>query len=100
MEIYIEDSGEVNIIKMVGKLDAITSVEFHEKFFELINNGVFNFIIDCSSLEYISSAGIRVFYLALKKIKTTEGKIIISSPNENLIMIFDMIDFTAQFPIV
>lgn len=48
------------------RLDAATAPQLEKQVMELKDNGCLNLIMDCSALEYISSAGLRVLLKALK----------------------------------
>lgn len=48
------------------RLDTVTAPQLEKQIMELKDNGCKNLIMDCSALEYISSAGLRVLLKALK----------------------------------
>lgn len=100
MKTYIDDSGSIVTLKITGRLNALSSDEFNAIITEQISAGKYHFIFDCSELEYISSAGIRVLFMLIKRLQQHDGRIVISSPNKNLLQIFDMIDLTKHLAIV
>ena len=99
MEVIIEHTGKFAIVRMIGRLNALSSEEFHQMISDQIGEGVYQYLFDCSELEYISSAGIRILFLLLKKLQEHEGKIVIGSPNNNLLNIFEMIGLSAHMAI-
>jgi anti-anti-sigma factor len=99
MRISIEKEKGITILGIKGKLDAATSKEFQEKYLKMIENSSTKFIIDCSQLDYISSAGLRVMYLAARKLEETDGKIVFCSANENIMKVFGIVDFSSDFKI-
>ncbi|MCK4358845.1 MAG: STAS domain-containing protein [Candidatus Cloacimonetes bacterium] len=100
MRISIEKENDITILGIKGKLDATTSKDFQEKLLKLIDAGDTQFIIDCSQLDYISSAGLRVFYLVSRKLENTNGKIVFCSPNKNIMRVFEIVDLSSDFPIL
>jgi anti-anti-sigma factor len=100
MKIYTDDSGSVITLKLIGKLNALSSDEFNALVTGQINAGKYHYIFDCSELEYISSAAIRVLFMLIKRLHQHDGRIVISSPNRNLLQIFEMIDLTKYLTIV
>ena len=99
MRITTNRENDIMILGIIGKLDAATSKDFQEKFLEFIDKGDTKFIIDCSQLDYISSAGIRVFYFFLRKLENKDGKIVFCALNNNIKRVFDIVDLPSDFPI-
>ncbi|HBU12908.1 MAG TPA: anti-sigma factor antagonist [Clostridiales bacterium] len=54
------------VVSLVGRLDSNTSPGF-EKELQNVFDGALNLVLDCEGLEYVSSAGLRVFLTAYKK---------------------------------
>ena len=99
MRLSIVRENNIIILELKGKLDATTAKQFQDDFTKLIDKNENKFIIDCSQLTYISSAGLRVFYFAAKKLEKTNGKIVICSPNKNIMRVFEIVDLSSDFPI-
>lgn len=55
------------IVTLDGRLDSATAEQFEKDVNEHLD-GVTELVIDCADLEYISSAGLRVFLTACKEI--------------------------------
>lgn len=70
MTITKEQQEEKLIIKIEGRVDTVTAPEF-EKEIDAIEGDVKELVLDCSALEYTSSAGLRVI---LKAQKLMSGK--------------------------
>jgi anti-sigma B factor antagonist len=100
MKTYIDESGKIVTVKITGRLNALSSEEFYASISDQINAGKYHFIFDCSELEHISSAGIRILFLLIRQLNQHDGRILISSPNRNLMQIFDMINLTKLLTIV
>lgn len=99
MEITQEKQGNINIVKVKGRLDASTSGQLEETLGEFANEDRVRILVDCETLEYISSAGLRVLLAAAKELKKKNGKICLTSLNPNVKQVFEISGFTSIFPI-
>jgi anti-sigma B factor antagonist len=66
MEVVEKNQNGICILGLLGRLDSNTSPEFEKKIFGVIEDGTRNVIVDFESLDYISSAGLRVLLKAAK----------------------------------
>ena len=77
MEINEWRTADIVTLSLSGKLDGTTAKAFEEKILGQIESGDRRFIIDLEQLDYISSAGLRVFALAGKRLDSTNGKLVL-----------------------
>ena len=99
MKIIDYRKDDILILGVKGNLDEITSEIFQKKLVEFIENGENKIIIDCNELEYVSSGGIRVFYLASNLLEEKNGKIVFTSLNKNIKKLFDIVEMEDDFDI-
>ena len=99
MEIRDKKEGEVVILEPVGRIDTNTAGEFEGKIVEVMDNGASRFVVDLKEIDYISSAGLRVFLMAIKKLKSMGGSFIICSMSDHNKEVFDISGFTPIFTI-
>ncbi len=99
MEVVEKKQNGIRILGLLGRLDSNTSPEFEKKIFEVIEDGTRSVIVDFESLDYISSAGLRVLLKAAKEIKRSEGKIVLCSMKEYIKEVFEIAGFVSLFPI-
>jgi anti-anti-sigma factor len=76
MEITECKTGDIVTLCLSGKLDSTTAKTFEEKILTRIESGDRRFIIDLALLDYVSSAGLRVFALAAKRLDGN-GKLVL-----------------------
>lgn len=91
MEITIKSVDNRSVVAVNGRLDTNTAMEL-----ETALNGVLasELVLDCSALEYVSSAGLRVILAAHKRL-TAEGKrLFISGVRAEVRSVFDMTGFS------
>lgn len=75
----------------VGRLDTLTAPEMEKVVKETVEL-VSELVIDLCSLEYVSSAGLRVL-LAAQKAMNSKGKMIVKNANETVAEIFEVTGF-------
>jgi len=83
-----------------GRMDAITASEFTKQLEIWIADGKKNFVIDCSKLDYISSAGLRSVLIIAKKVRTIEGKLQLAALQESVHNVFEISGFDKIIPIL
>ena len=99
MEIRDKKEGDIVILEPIGRIDTNTSSEFENKIVEVMDSGVTRFVVDLKEIDYISSAGLRVFLMAIKKLKSLGGSFIICSMSDHIKEVFDISGFTPIFTI-
>jgi len=87
------------ILELLGRLDSNTSPEFERKIFEVIDDGTKSVIVNFASLDYISSAGLRVLLKASKELKRSDGKVVLCAMKDYIKEVFEIAGFVSIFPI-
>lgn len=88
-----EQKGDVIILHIKGRLDAISSPGTEKRVFECINNGWHKILLDFHNVDYLSSAGMRMLLATTKKLKTLSGKLVVCSVNVNVMDVLKMSGF-------
>lgn len=89
----------VVILTINGRLDTTNYHVLEEKLVKLVDNNQHKILIDCSELSYISSSGLRIMLMGLKKINAVKGKFALCSLQDNIREIFEISGFTSIFTI-
>ena len=100
MEVLETKNNDISVFKISGSLDSNTAPSLEERILEAIDGGANKMIVDFEKLDYISSAGLRVLNKATKKLKRTEGKIILCSMQDYIREVFEIAGFDYFIPIV
>ena len=79
-------------VALIGRLDTTTAPELEKELKESLD-GVKGLIFDMASLEYISSAGLRVL-LSTQKIMNRQGEMKVLHVNETIMEIFEVTGFS------
>jgi anti-sigma B factor antagonist len=99
MEMTERRTADIVTLSLSGKLDTMTAKAFEERILAHIGSGDWRFIIDLGQLDYISSAGLRVFLLAAKRLGSPNGKIVVCSLKDPVREVFDIAGFSSIFSI-
>jgi anti-anti-sigma factor len=99
MEIIEAVEGGVSILSLKGRLDATTSAAAEAQMLACVDRGAKNLVIDLEDLDYISSAGLRVFLVVSKRLSSEKGSIALCSLQSQVREIFDIAGFTGLFAI-
>lgn len=99
MEIEERKQNDISIFKLTGRLDSNTSPDFEKRLFDAIHQGSRRMIVDFGSLDYISSAGLRVILKATKDIKRSDGVFVLCSMKDYVREVFEIAGFDAFLPI-
>lgn len=93
VDVKEEKKGDILILRMRGRLDAVSSPATERKVFECINNGQSKLILDFSGISYLSSAGMRMLLSTTKKLKSLSGRLVVSSVSPNVMDVLKMSGF-------
>ena len=99
MEIKIQKKNEETIVRIIGELDTVATTEQAEELQQVTTIANEALVIDCSELEYISSAGLRFFMQLKRESEAKGGSIRIEHLNEDVADIFRMSGFQNIFQI-
>lgn len=87
------------IIALSGRLDTITAPEL-QKEVESLDLKDHKVIIDCKELEYVSSAGLRVFLFAHKKLTSQGSSFAVRNVNETIMNVLELTGFNEIMTIL
>ncbi len=89
----------VVVVGLQGRMDSNTARIVEEKMLALIDRGESRLVVDCAQLDYVSSAGLRVFLMAAKRLTQARGKLVLSEMNADVKQVFDLTGFSSIFQI-
>lgn len=92
MQIDQLKEGTTLTMKVSGRLDTMTAPQLENEITGHLD-GITEFIMDFSDLEYISSAGLRVLLVTTKMMKG-KGRFVIRNINETVKEIFEVTGFS------
>ncbi len=98
MEITTKEFKHCHMVTLKGRVDSSTAPQFTQAMDNLINKGVYKFVIDMSGLEYMSSAGFRALLSAQRSCKRyNRGEVILASVPGRIQEALELAGFTELF---
>ena len=91
MTIERKVNGPAVTLKIAGRLDTSTAPALEAAIDDCAAD-IGELILDCSALEYVSSAGLRVILKAQKRM-SARGRMKLTSVNETIMEVFDITGF-------
>jgi anti-anti-sigma factor len=99
MDINYVKEGEITIVTVNGRLDADTAPVADKTIKKILKRDCSRMIFDFSSLDYLSSGGLKVILGATKELRRKEGQIVLSSLSKFVKEIFVVSGFNSVIPI-
>lgn len=87
-------------INVKGELDASSSIHLDNAIAEGLEQGYGKIAIDCSELEYISSAGLGVFMSYIEDMKKDGKKMVIYGVTEKVFNVFQILGLDQLLTLV
>lgn len=99
MQVNILPNEQETIVQLIGQLNTIATTDHAEELQQVLDIADKALVIDCSELEYISSAGLR-FFIRLKHASSAKGGTVrIINVNQDVAEIFSLSGFQTIFEI-
>jgi anti-anti-sigma factor len=100
MNVSIQEQDGNMVAILVGSLDTAAATETEKAMSSLYDVEEKDIILDCTGLEYISSAGLRIFLGILKAAKGKGRHVFIKGINDNVRSIFTITGFSNLFEFI
>jgi anti-sigma B factor antagonist len=91
MEITRNILNDIVVLSINGEVDASTSVDLDAAITDAANENAKKILIDCSNLNYISSAGLGVFMSYINDFESQNIKMHLCCMNETVYSVFEML---------
>jgi len=98
MEVFFNKSEPQVTVEVHGRVDSSTAPELETAIAPLFD-GVTTMIFDCSHLEYLSSAGLRVLHGAQKKLSTVGGEVCLQHVGKAVMEVLEITGMANVFTI-
>lgn len=95
--IETSEQGGIAIIVIDGYVDAHTAPQFENAIQSELDAGRYRIVVDCSRLNYISSAGLGVFMSFIEEVRELGGDIKISGLTSKVKHTFELLGFQDIF---
>ncbi|MDH4058973.1 MAG: STAS domain-containing protein [Cyclobacteriaceae bacterium] len=89
-----------DIIVPIGEIDASSSIDLDLTIAKSVGEGFKKILVDCSALEYISSAGLGVFMSYIEEFNDKDIKMVLFGMNDKVINTFEILGLSELLTIV
>ena len=87
--------GDVNVVKLVGRLDVKAAREAESAFAEAAT-AARSVVLDMSELDYIASAGLRALKRLRADVVANGGTLVLRGVQDDVMEVFEMTGFAAM----
>ena len=95
LEISNTVNGDVNEVKLVGRLDVKAARDAEDAFAEAAASAK-NVVLDMSELDYIASAGLRALKRLRGAVRDNGGTLTLRGVQDDVMEVFEMTGFAAM----
>ena len=95
MEISNTVNGDVNEVKLVGRLDVKAAREAEAAFAEAAEASP-NVVLDMAELDYIASAGLRALKRLQGEVSANGGTLVLRNVQDDVMEVFEMTGFAVM----
>ena len=99
MQLSERSEGEVTVVEVVGRVDSVTAPDLGDRLSAILATPQQRLLVDFARLEYISSAGFRVLFIASKQAGANGGRLALCGLSEKAREIFSIAGFLKLFTI-
>jgi len=96
VEIKVTRHGDVPVFRLKGRLSVVGADDLEKQIVQAIDAGAKRLLFVLDDLEYISSAGLRVFYVGIKKLNNDGSCFWFCGLKPAVRSIFDVVGLTPS----
>ncbi len=91
--------GDKTVLEVGGEVDVYTAPKLREKLVELVGEGLYDVVVDMTTVEFLDSTGLGVLVGGLKRVRAHDGSLELVCTQERILKIFRITGLTKVFPI-
>ena len=93
MKLEHEKSGNTVVLHIVGRIDASSAPELEKEVSALIGRGDGSIVLDLAQVDYVSSAGLRVFLIAVRALAAESRSFALAAVNADVMEVVTLTGF-------
>ena len=98
LQVNMDRNGNELVVFLEGRLDTLFADDFEEQLEDALD-GVERLIIDLEKLDYISSAGLRIFSEAMQ-VMSEQGEMLVRNVGKTVMSVFELTGFSKALTII
>lgn len=87
------------VLEIEGEVDVYTAPQLKQDIVQIAESGVKHLIINLSKVEYLDSTGLGVLIGGLKRLRESEGNLVLVGPGMRILRIFEITGLDKIFDI-
>lgn len=95
MTITTETTAQATIVNLRGQVDSTNAAEVESGILALIDGGARALALDCSALDYISSAGLRMVLVVARRLRQEGGALQLCAMQPQVREVFEISGFLS-----
>ena len=99
LELQTTEEHGVAIVAAIGSIDSKTSPELEAALVKLFGEKKREIVLDLARLDYVASAGLRVFVMIGKRLQAENGRLALCAVNPSVMKVLEVSGFVALFAI-
>ena len=99
MQIGESRQAGIDIVAPAGRIDTTTVAAIEARLAPLLDAGGLRLVVDFAAVEYISSAGLRVFLVLAKRMRDLQGRLVLCGMPEPVRQVFRLAGFMPLFKV-
>lgn len=84
MKISHMQTEAIDILAVSGRIDAVTSPDFESQLLDLVKKVNVGCVLDFDGVDYVSSAGLRVLLVALRRFNGLDKTLVVARPSDDV----------------
>lgn len=97
LSIETENTQNISVMKVKGRVDSDTSPEFDSALSKLLNDNRNRIVLDLQGVDFLSSAGLRAMVKALKDAQKSGGDVRLASVSQPIEVILRTVGMMQMF---
>lgn len=89
----------IHLIAPAGRIDSTTSGSLEDALRRILDDGARDVLVDLAAVDYISSAGLRVFLVLAKRLKDERGRLVLCALPQPVRQVFHLAGFMPLFTV-
>ena len=89
----------VTVLAPSGRIDTVTSGALEDVVRSTVDGGARDLLVDFADVEYISSAGLRVFLVLAKRMRDLRGRVVLCGMGQPVRQVFQLAGFLPLFTV-
>jgi anti-sigma B factor antagonist len=97
--VVVTSEDGTSTVRVTGDLDCYTAPQLRSALLTLVDEGTRQVILDVGSTQFVDSTGLSVLVGGLKRLRDHGGNMVVRSPTEATLKLFEITGLTSVFDV-